>query len=47
MYNLVPANIEQSLTATQAAALKDGAGVMVVLLEQTTPAERQRMVRVN
>jgi hypothetical protein len=47
MYNLAPEKIQQRLSPAQAAVIEDGEGVMVVLLEQTTPAERQQMVRLQ
>ena len=47
MYNLAPENIEQPLNAAQARQIDQGHGVMVILVAQTTPMERERMVRIN
>jgi hypothetical protein len=47
MYNLTPERIEQSLSPAQAQLIRDGDALMVVLVSQTTEAERAAMVRVN
>jgi hypothetical protein len=44
MYNLSPQKIQQSLTPTQTQVLHDGKGFLVVLMSQTTEAERAAMV---
>lgn len=47
MFNLSPEKIEQPLNTAQADAVHSRNEVMVVLLSQTTEAERARMVKVN
>ena len=47
MYNLAPESIEQTLSPSQAQLVRDGDALMVVLVSQTTAAERASMVRVN
>jgi len=47
MYNLKPEKIEQPLTASQAEVVRNGNGVLVVLVSQTTEHERSEMVRVE
>jgi hypothetical protein len=47
MYNLSPQKIEQPLESGHAEVIKQGSGVMVVLLSQTTEQEREKMVRIN
>ena len=47
MYNLTPEKIEQPLNANQAQVIREGKGLLVVLVSQTTSNEREQMVRVN
>jgi hypothetical protein len=47
MYNLTPDKIEQPLTPAQAAVIRNGNGLLVVLASQATPHEREEMVRIN
>jgi len=47
MYNLSPEKIEQPLTSTQAGIIRNGDGMMVILVSQATGNERAAMVRVN
>jgi hypothetical protein len=47
MFNLTPEKIDQPLTASQAQVIRQGKGVLVVLLAQTTERERADMIRVN
>jgi hypothetical protein len=47
MYNLTPEKIETPLTASQSKLIRDGSGVLVVLLSQVTDDERANLVRVN
>jgi hypothetical protein len=47
MYNLAPEKIEQSLTTEQAGIIRNGDGMMVILVSQATENERAAMVRVN
>lgn len=47
MYNLQPAKIEQPMSAEQARILRNGNGLMVILVSQATQSERLSMVRVN
>jgi hypothetical protein len=47
MYNLSPNKIEQRLSTAQAEVIKDGKGFLVVMVSQTTEAERLAMVKVN
>jgi hypothetical protein len=47
MYNLTPEKIEQPLTPNQAQVIREGKGVLVVLVAQTTEQERANMVRMN
>jgi len=47
MYNLKPEKIEQSLTQSQANAIRSGNGILVVLASQVTDGERSQMVPVN
>jgi hypothetical protein len=47
MYNLTPDKVQQPLTASQAEVIRNGKGVLVVLVSQTTQGERAAMVRVN
>jgi len=47
MYDLKPEKIEQPLSDAQAQVIRAGKGLLVVLASQTTPHEREQMVRVN
>lgn len=47
MFNLYPDKIDQPLTASQAQVIREGKGILVVLMSQTTEQERANMVRVN
>jgi hypothetical protein len=47
MFNLTPDKIDQPLTGSQAQVIRQGKGVLVVLVSQTTEQERANMVRVN
>jgi hypothetical protein len=47
MYNLAPEKIEQPLTSAQAGIVRNGDGMMVILVSQATENERAAMVRVN
>jgi len=47
MFNLTPEKIDQPLTTSQAQVIRQGKGVLVVLLAQTTERERADMIRVN
>lgn len=47
MWNIAPNKIEQTLTASQAALIRDGNGFVVVLASNLTDAERQAAVKVN
>jgi len=47
MYNLAPEKIEQNLTSEQAGIIRNGDGMMVILVSQATENERAAMVRVN
>jgi hypothetical protein len=47
MYNLTPEKVETPLTASQSKLIRDGGGVLVVLLSQATDDERASMVRIN
>lgn len=47
MWNLSPDKIEQPLTPTQAALIKEGRGFVVVLASQTTANEKAAMQRLN
>jgi hypothetical protein len=47
MYNLTPEKIEQPLTSAQAGIIRNGDGMMVILVSQATENERAAMVRVN
>jgi hypothetical protein len=47
MWNIEPAKIEQTLTASQATLIKEKQGFVVVLASQLTPGERQSMTKIN
>ncbi len=47
MFNLTPEKIEQPLSASQAQVIREGKGLLVVLVSQATEGERANMVRVN
>ena len=47
MYNLKPEKIDQPLGASQAQVIREGKGVLVVLVSQTTEQERANMMRLN
>ena len=47
MYNLTPEKIEQPLSTNQAQVIREGKGLLVVLVSQATSHEREQMVRVN
>jgi hypothetical protein len=47
MWNLTPDKIEQTLTAEQAAMIKNQQGFVVVLASQITAAEKASMVKIN
>lgn len=47
MYNLQPEKIEQPMSSEQARILRNGDGLMVILVSQATQNERLSMVRVN
>jgi hypothetical protein len=47
MYNLAPEMIEQPLSASQAQLMRNGDGVMVILVSQATDHERSAMTRIN
>ena len=47
MYNLEPKKIEQPLTPSQTQIIREGKGLLVVLVSQTTDHERADMVRLN
>jgi len=47
MFNLHPEKIEQPLTASQAQVIREGKGLLVVMVSQTTEQERANMVRIN
>src|SRR5262245_44049291 len=47
MYNLQPEKIEQPMSSEQARVLRNGDGLMVILVSQATQNERLSMVRVN
>jgi len=47
MYNLKPEKIEQPMSSEQARILRNGDGLMVILVSQATQNERLSMVRVN
>jgi hypothetical protein len=47
MFNLKPDKIEQPLSASQAQVIREGKGLLVVLVSQATAQERADMVRLN
>jgi hypothetical protein len=47
MFNLTPDKIDQPLTSSQTQVIRQGKGVLVVMVSQTTEQERANMVRVN
>jgi hypothetical protein len=47
MFNLTPDKIDQPLSASQAQVIRQGKGMLVVMVSQTTEQERANMVRVN
>jgi hypothetical protein len=47
MFNLTPDKIDQPLPASQAQVIREGKGMLVVLVSQTTEQERANMVRLN
>jgi hypothetical protein len=47
MYNLEPDKIQQTLTPSQAQAIRTRTGILVVLAAQTSERERAQMVRMN
>jgi len=47
MYNLEPEKIDQTLTPSQAQVIREGKGLLVLLVSQATDQERANMIRVN
>jgi hypothetical protein len=47
MFNLTPEKIDQPLTSSQTEVIRQGKGLLVVLVSQATEQERANMVRVN
>ena len=47
MFNLTPEKIDQPLTSSQTQVIRQGKGLLVVLVSQATEQERANMVRVN
>ncbi len=47
MWNIEPGNIEQKLTTSQAAMVKNKTGFVVVLVSELTPNERTHMTKIN
>jgi hypothetical protein len=47
MWNIEPADIQQSLTSDQAALIKNKTGFVVVLVSELTPGERAHMAKIN
>jgi hypothetical protein len=47
MWNIEPDHIEQKLTASQAAIIRDKTGFVVVLVSELTNHEREHMAKIN
>jgi hypothetical protein len=47
MWNIEPDHIEQKLSASQAAIIRNRTGFVVVLVSELTSHEREHMARIN
>jgi len=47
MWNITPDKIDQPLSSSQAALIREHKGFVVVLVSQITDSERKQMVRIN